>query len=167
VEEIKALLEKQINEDMIRQEAIVNVIRLFDQASADKEYMWKAYARNAKTFQKNALNDNFLKAEGWKDYEIHSALLKLAGEMQPDTKDPLVVARVIGDVLDSFTRSINLCVSYDDREVSNGCELKPSQVVNQPRVDIGGDDMRTFHTLVMVDPDAPSPCNPNLGEYLH
>ncbi|GJY24229.1 FT like protein [Tanacetum coccineum] len=82
-------------------------------------------------------------------------------------RDPLVVARVIGDVLDSFTKSINLSVSYDDREVSNGCELKPSQVVNQPRVDIGGDDMRAFHTLVMVDPDAPSPCNPNLGEYLH
>nr|GEY41707.1 flowering locus T [Tanacetum cinerariifolium] len=54
-----------------------------------------------------------------------------------------------------------------DTEVSNGCELKPSQIVNQPRVDIGGDDMRVFHTLVMVDPDAPSPSNPNLGEYLH
>nr|GEX86628.1 FT like protein [Tanacetum cinerariifolium] len=72
-----------------------------------------------------------------------------------------------GDVLDSFTKSINLSVSYDDREVSNGCELKPSQIVNQPRVDIGGDDMRVFHTLVMVDPDAPSPSNPNIGEYLH
>ncbi|GJU55597.1 FT like protein [Tanacetum coccineum] len=81
--------------------------------------------------------------------------------------DPLVVARVIGDVLDSFTKSINLSVSYDDREVNNGCELKPSQIVNQPRVDIGGDDMRALLTLVMVDPDAPTPSNPNLGEYLH
>ncbi|GJR52905.1 FT like protein, partial [Tanacetum coccineum] len=81
--------------------------------------------------------------------------------------DPLVIGRVIGEVLDSFTKSINLSVSYYDREVSNGCELKPSQIMNQPRVDIGGDDMRVFHTLVMVDPDAPSPSNPNLGEYLH
>lgn len=68
--------------------------------------------------------------------------------MMPRERDPLVVGRVIGDVLDSFTKSINLSVSYNDREVSNGCELKPSQVVNQPRVDIGGDDLRAFHTLV-------------------
>nr|QIN85644.1 flowering locus T1 [Helianthus argophyllus] len=82
-------------------------------------------------------------------------------------RDSLVVGRVIGDVLDSFAKSINLTISYNDREVSNGCTLKPSQVVNQPRVDIGGDDLRAFHTLVMVDPDAPSPSDPNLREYLH
>ena len=63
-------------------------------------------------------------------------------------RDSLVVGRVIGDVLDNFTRSIDLTVSYKDREVSNGCELKPSQVESQPRVDIGGDDLRAFHTLV-------------------
>nr|BAL42330.1 flowering locus T-like protein [Chrysanthemum x morifolium] len=85
----------------------------------------------------------------------------------PRERDPLVRGRVIGDVLDSFTKSINLSVSYDDTEVSNGRDLKPSQVVNQPRVGIGGDDLRTFHTLVMVDPDAPSPSDPNLREYLH
>ncbi|KAJ9542668.1 hypothetical protein OSB04_029174 [Centaurea solstitialis] len=82
-------------------------------------------------------------------------------------RDPLIVGRVIGDVLANFTRSINLTVAYNDREVSNGCELRPSQVVSQPRVDIGGDDLRAFHTLVMVDPDAPSPSDPNLREYLH
>ncbi|KAJ0561583.1 putative phosphatidylethanolamine-binding protein [Helianthus annuus] len=84
-------------------------------------------------------------------------------------RDPLVLGRVIGDVVDGFTRSINLTVTYSDREVSNGVGLKPSQVVNQPRVDIGGHDLRVFHTLVsvMVDPDAPSPSDPNLREYLH
>ncbi|XP_057470638.1 protein HEADING DATE 3A-like [Actinidia eriantha] len=85
----------------------------------------------------------------------------------PRERDSLVVGRVIGDVLDPFTRSIGLRVTYNNKEVSNGCELKPSQVVNQPRVDVGGDDLRTFYTLVMVDPDAPSPSNPNLREYLH
>ncbi|KAK4605673.1 hypothetical protein RGQ29_000111 [Quercus rubra] len=85
----------------------------------------------------------------------------------PRDRDPLVVGRVIGDVLDPFTRSISLRVTYNNREVNNGCELKPSHVVNQPRVDIGGDDLRTFYTLVMVDPDAPSPSDPNLREYLH
>ncbi|GMJ02507.1 FLOWERING LOCUS T, REDUCED STEM BRANCHING 8 [Hibiscus trionum] len=85
----------------------------------------------------------------------------------PRDRDPLVVGRVVGDVLDSFTRSISLRVSYPIREVNNGVELKPSHVVNQPRVDVGGDDFRTFYTLVMVDPDAPSPSDPNLREYLH
>ena len=69
----------------------------------------------------------------------------------PRDRDPLVVGRVIGDVLDSFTRSISLRVTFATREVNNGCELKPSQVVNQPRVDIGGDDLRTFYTLVSLN----------------
>ncbi|CAI0448447.1 unnamed protein product [Linum tenue] len=66
----------------------------------------------------------------------------------PRDRDPLVVGRVIGDVLDPFTRSIPLRVTYmNSRDVNNGCELKPSQVANQPRVDIGGEDLRTFYTL--------------------
>ena len=70
----------------------------------------------------------------------------------PRDRDPLVVGRVIGDVLDPFTRSISLRANYNNREVNNGCELKPSQVVNQPRVDIGGEDLRTFYTLVSTKP---------------
>ncbi|XP_021970893.1 protein HEADING DATE 3A isoform X2 [Helianthus annuus] len=85
-------------------------------------------------------------------------------------RDPLVLGHVIGDVVDSFTRSTNLIVTYSEREVSSVVEIKPSQVVNQPRVDIGGDDLRVFSHFskcVMVDPDAPSPNDPNLREYLH
>ncbi|KAK7315662.1 hypothetical protein VNO77_34228 [Canavalia gladiata] len=86
--------------------------------------------------------------------------------MPGGSRDPLVVGRVIGDVLDPFECSIPLRVTYN-RDVSNGCEFKPSQVVNQPRVVIGGDDLRNFYTLIAVDPDAPSPSDPNLREYLH
>ncbi|EXC19884.1 hypothetical protein L484_017861 [Morus notabilis] len=81
--------------------------------------------------------------------------------------DPLLVGRVIPDVLDPFTKSISLRVTYGNKVVNNGCELKPSQILNQPRADIGGDDLRNLYTLVMVDPDAPSPSDPNLREYLH
>ncbi|XP_062189814.1 protein FLOWERING LOCUS T 1-like isoform X1 [Phragmites australis] len=84
--------------------------------------------------------------------------------------DPLVVGRVIGDVVDPFVRRVPLRVAYAAREVSNGCELRPSAIAGQPRVEVGGPDMRTFYTLnlqVMVDPDAPSPSDPNLREYLH
>ncbi|KAL5703278.1 Protein VERNALIZATION 3 [Ranunculus cassubicifolius] len=82
-------------------------------------------------------------------------------------RDPLVVGRVVGDVLDPFHRSVQLSVAYGTKEVNNGYELKPSMVVNQPRVEVGGDDLRTFYTLVLVDPDAPSPSDPHQREYLH
>ncbi|BAT84884.1 hypothetical protein VIGAN_04235300 [Vigna angularis var. angularis] len=87
--------------------------------------------------------------------------------MPSTSRNPLVVGRVIGEVIDPFECSIPFRVSYGNREVNNGCELKPSQVVNQPRVTVGGDDLRNFYTLVLVDPDAPSPSNPNSREYLH
>ncbi|XP_011096577.2 protein HEADING DATE 3A-like [Sesamum indicum] len=82
-------------------------------------------------------------------------------------RNPLVVSRVVGDVLDAFTSTVELRVYSDGRMVCNGCNFRPSQVVAQPRVDIGGDDFRSFYTLVMVDADAPSPSNPCLREYLH
>lgn len=87
--------------------------------------------------------------------------------MPRERADPLIVGRVIGDVLNPFNRSISLRVIFNNKEVNNGCELKPSQIISQPRVDIGGDDLRTFYTLVMVDPDAPSPSDPSLREYVH
>lgn len=83
-------------------------------------------------------------------------------------RETLVVGRVIGDVLEPFTKSVSLKMTYsNNREVTSGCELKPSHVVNRPRVEIGGDDLRTFYTLVMVDADTPSPSDPNRKEYLH
>lgn len=63
-------------------------------------------------------------------------------------RDPLAVGGVVGDVVDPFTRSLPVRVIYNNREVTNGCELRPSQVVNQPRVEIGGDDLRNFYTMV-------------------
>ncbi|TKY64760.1 TWIN SISTER of FT [Spatholobus suberectus] len=86
----------------------------------------------------------------------------------PRSTDPLVIGHVIGDVLEPFTSCVSLRVIYDNcSEVINCCELRPSQIVNQPRVEVGGDEFRTFYTLVMVDPDAPSPGNPIQREYLH
>lgn len=63
-------------------------------------------------------------------------------------RDTLTLARVIGDVLDPFTRSINLRVAYNNRKIRNGCDLRPSKVINQPKVEVRGDDLRTLYTLV-------------------
>ncbi|TVU25783.1 hypothetical protein EJB05_28303, partial [Eragrostis curvula] len=83
------------------------------------------------------------------------------------SRDPLVVGLVVGDIVDPFITTASLRVFYNNKEMTNGSELKPSQVMNEPRVQIGGRDMRTLYTLVMVDPDAPSPSNPTEREYLH
>lgn len=52
--------------------------------------------------------------------------------------EPLVVGRVIGDVIDLFSPSVDLSVSYETKQVANGCEIKPSAAVDRPRVQIKG-----------------------------
>jgi len=64
--------------------------------------------------------------------------------------DPLVIGRVIGDVLDSFTPTIKMTVTFCKKQVYNGHELFPSTVTTWPRVEIGGGDLRSFFTLVYI-----------------
>lgn len=65
--------------------------------------------------------------------------------------EPLVVGRVIGEVIDSFNPSMNMTVTYNsNKEVFNGHEFFPSAVTHKPRVDIRGGDMRSFYTLVNI-----------------
>ncbi|KAJ0231400.1 Protein BROTHER of FT and TFL 1 [Hirschfeldia incana] len=82
--------------------------------------------------------------------------------------EPLIVGRVIGDVIEMFNPSVTMRVTYNSNTiVSNGHELAPSLLLSKPRVEIGGHDLRSFFTLIMMDPDAPSPSNPYMREYLH
>ncbi|KAE8661155.1 hypothetical protein F3Y22_tig00116938pilonHSYRG00061 [Hibiscus syriacus] len=87
--------------------------------------------------------------------------------MSSRTGEPLVVGRVIGDVLDSFIPSIRMSVAFNNNQVFNGQEFYPSTVATKPRVQIHGGDLRTFFTLVMTDPDVPGPSDPYLREHLH
>ena len=64
--------------------------------------------------------------------------------------EPLIVGRVIGEVLDSFTTSTKMTVSYNKKQVYNGHELFPSTVNTKPKVEIEGGDMRSFFTLVYI-----------------
>ncbi|KAF7026806.1 hypothetical protein CFC21_038921 [Triticum aestivum] len=75
------------------------------------------------------------------------------------SRDPLIVGRIVGDVVYYFDASARLRVLYGNREITVGSELRPSQVANQPTVRITG--------RVMVDPDVPGPSDPSEREYLH
>ncbi|KAJ8479052.1 hypothetical protein OPV22_022779 [Ensete ventricosum] len=82
--------------------------------------------------------------------------------------EPLVVGRVIGEVLDSFRPSVRILVTYSSNKlVFNGHEFYPSTVSSRPRVEVQGGDMRSFFTLIMTDPDVPGPSDPYLREHLH
>ncbi|XP_037439112.1 disease resistance protein RGA5-like isoform X2 [Triticum dicoccoides] len=89
--------------------------------------------------------------------------------LHPRNKGETLAIGLVGDILDPFVKAASLKVLYNGKELINGSELKPSQVAYEPRVEIAGSDhdMRNLYTLVMVDPDAPSPSNPTAKEYLH
>ncbi|KAJ3681142.1 hypothetical protein LUZ60_015631 [Juncus effusus] len=82
-------------------------------------------------------------------------------------RDPLALSQVVGDVLDPFVKSATMRIMYNDKEITNGIHLKGSHVSSAPRVEIEGRGQRKLYTLVMIDPDSPSPSSPSNREYLH
>ena len=63
------------------------------------------------------------------------------------SRDPLIVGNIVGDIVDYFDASARLRVLYSNREITIGSELRPSQVANQPAVQITGRS-RSLYTLV-------------------
>ena len=64
--------------------------------------------------------------------------------------DPLVVGRVIGDVVDLFVPTVAMSVRFSTKDVTNGCEIKPSLTAAAPVVQIAGRANDLF-TLVSTD----------------
>nr|AFV67440.1 centroradialis [Hordeum vulgare] len=63
--------------------------------------------------------------------------------------EPLVVGKVIGEVIDNFNPTVKMTVTYSsNKQVFNGHEFFPSAVVSKPRIEVQGGDMRSFFTLV-------------------
>lgn len=63
--------------------------------------------------------------------------------------EPLIVGRVIGEVLDTFNPCVKMVTTYNSNKlVFNGHELYPSAVVSKPRVEVQGGDLRSLFTLV-------------------
>lgn len=63
--------------------------------------------------------------------------------------EPLVVGKVIGEVIDNFNPTMKMTATYSsNKQVFNGHEFFPSAVVSKPRIEVQGSDMRSFFTLV-------------------
>nr|GEY46113.1 hypothetical protein [Tanacetum cinerariifolium] len=72
VNEIKAMVQKQIEKDKVRLLAFMNLAVEFENSSKAKEDMKKAYEEcNDIPKEKRALIDTFFKEESDKDYEMH------------------------------------------------------------------------------------------------
>nr|WGZ76174.1 phosphatidylethanolamine-binding protein [Solanum melongena] len=86
-----------------------------------------------------------------------------------ESVDPLVAGKVIGDVVDMFFPAVEFTVEYASKQITNnGVEIKPAAAAQKPRVHIkGSPDSNNLYTLVMADPDAPSPTQPTFREWLH
>lgn len=66
--------------------------------------------------------------------------------------EPLAVGRVVGDVVDNFSPSVKMTVTYSsNKQVANGYELMPAATAAKPRVEIGGEDLRAAYTLVNIN----------------
>ncbi|GJR44851.1 hypothetical protein Tco_1312954 [Tanacetum coccineum] len=75
IDEIKALVEKLIDEDIVRQKAITELAVQFDNASTAKDDLIKAYEKCNDIPKENCgLIDTFLKQESDKDYEMSLAM---------------------------------------------------------------------------------------------
>ncbi|GKD04968.1 hypothetical protein Tco_1179942 [Tanacetum coccineum] len=91
VDEIKAMVQKQIEEDKVRQLTIMNLTVEFENASIAKDDLRKAYEEcNDIPKEKRALVDTFLKEESDKDYEMHNALFRKASELEQQINSKVV-----------------------------------------------------------------------------
>ncbi|GKA74568.1 hypothetical protein Tco_0780870 [Tanacetum coccineum] len=89
-DEIKALVEKLIDEDIVHQKATTELaVQFDDNASTTKDDMRKTYEKcNDIPQESRDLIDAFLKQEYDKDYEIHLAMFRKTAkiEKQMNTK---------------------------------------------------------------------------------
>jgi hypothetical protein len=76
--------------------------------------------------------------------------------------DPLVVGRVIGDVVDLFVPSVAISVRFGTKDLTNGCEIRPSVAAVPPAVHIAGraNDLFTLVRTTSSQQLSPLACRP-------
>ncbi|GJW41866.1 hypothetical protein Tco_0070665 [Tanacetum coccineum] len=82
-DEIQVLVQKQIDEDMVHQKAILDLALQFDNACTTKEDLRKAYEKcNHIPQESRALIDTFLKEGSDKDYELNLSMYRKAAKLE-------------------------------------------------------------------------------------
>ncbi|GJW70029.1 hypothetical protein Tco_0126946 [Tanacetum coccineum] len=87
-DQIKSMVEKQIQEDRGRQLAIMNLGHQFDNACTGKDELRKAYEECRDIpMEQRALIENFLKIESELDYAMQNALFRKAAKLEKQIID--------------------------------------------------------------------------------
>nr|GEU42413.1 hypothetical protein [Tanacetum cinerariifolium] len=90
-DEIQALVQKLIDEDIVRQKAILNLALQFKNAYTAKDDLRKAYEKcNDIPQERRALIDTFLKDRSDKDYELNLSMYGKAAKIEKQLNDKLV-----------------------------------------------------------------------------
>nr|GEV05146.1 hypothetical protein [Tanacetum cinerariifolium] len=90
-DEIQALVQKQIDEDMVRQKAILDLALQFDNACTAKDDLRKAYEKcNDIPQESRALIDNFLKEGSDKNYELNLSMYGKTAKIEKQINAKLV-----------------------------------------------------------------------------
>lgn len=91
----------------------------------------------------------------------------MANPEAPKHTHSLEEGGVVPDILPHFEPKVSVRVSYNSHHIRMGNQLLPVQAVHVPRVALEGSEPGKLYTLLMSDPDAPSPNNPTHREWLH
>ncbi|GJV51273.1 RNA-directed DNA polymerase, eukaryota [Tanacetum coccineum] len=115
------MVRKQIEEDKVRQLAIMNLSVEFENASIAKDDLRKTYDECSDIPQrKRALIDTFLKQESDKDYEIYNALFrKLWNAIEGVIKSFDAIWIIFGDFNVVGSHDERIGSSFDDRDVNS------------------------------------------------
>eukprot|EP00897_Mesotaenium_endlicherianum_P007303 jgi/Mesen1/6600/ME000338S05782 len=76
--------------------------------------------------------------------------------------------KIVGDVIDKFSPKVELEIVYGSTPVLPAGALRKAGTQDSPIVRLGaGSEDSAFYALLLVDPDAPDPSNPQMREYAH
>nr|GEZ05414.1 hypothetical protein [Tanacetum cinerariifolium] len=129
INEVKALVEKLIDEDIIRQKAIMELAVQFDNASTTKDDQRKAYEKcNDIPQECRALIDTFLKQESDKDYEMNLAMFTKAKRSRAE-EETRVRSLHLDQPLNNYDLHTLRMSSESDTRISNILEAASKEVI--------------------------------------
>lgn len=94
---------------------------------------------------------------------LHFLSVFIFSDTMAASVDPLVVGRVIGDVVDMFVPTVHMSVYFGSKHVTNGCDIKPSIAVSPPKVTVSGHPGELYTLVCLFKPFA---CMNNIFSHL-
>lgn len=103
--------------------------------------------------------------------ERHSGVHKPAEvsaypDMISDTTTVFGMAKIVPGVIDHVTDEVNMSVFFGDKQVTNAQQVTLDDLATEPRISLAGHARTDVFTVIMVDPDMPSPHNPKYKDTL-